>query len=156
MNIKTAIIALFFWTSLSAHPYHHSLAILDENTTTAELELSFKMLSEDYAVITEKQDMTQYFNRHFVLTTDGTETLSATYQGSENDGNFTWLYFSYDLSDDWQRVTQLSIHNKLMLALNEKQINTVKLQVFGQQWSYNFNANNRKHRFVKPKVSTAD
>lgn len=133
-----------------AHPYHHTLAIFDENTQTNQLELSFKMLSEDYAKINENQKVEDYVNSRLKISI-GNQKLIGQYQGMEADVNYTWLYFLYDVDviiSEGFKGQKISVTNQLLTEINDKQVNTVKMNVSGQNTSYNFTTQNRRHDFI--------
>ena len=84
MKFIRVFLSLFaiFSTVVMAHPYHHTLAVFDENKATKQLELSLKMLSEDYTLITQSLSAPDYINKHLKISLND-QQINGDYQGMD-------------------------------------------------------------------------
>jgi len=131
-----------------AHPHHHSLAILDYNIESKQLELSFKILSEDYKKLAKSHEVAEHIARHLKISLDAHE-LNADFQGQEVTFEYTWLYFTYNTEVSVPASnSKITIHNSVLLHINENQFNTVKLNILNQHFSHNFSSEEKKHTFI--------
>ncbi|MBL4659114.1 MAG: hypothetical protein JKY19_02065 [Alcanivoracaceae bacterium] len=131
-----------------AHPHHHSLAILDYNIENKQLELSFKILSEDYKKLAKSHKVEEHIAKHLKISLD-THELNANFQGQEVTFQYTWLYFTYNAEiSALENNSEITIYNSVLLNINENQFNTVKLNMLDQHFSHNFSSAEKKHTFI--------
>ena len=149
--IKILIFLLLMVVTINgvfAHPHHHSLAILDYNIESKQLELSFKMLSEDYKKLAKNHKVSEHLAKHLKISLN-TRELNADFQGQEVTFQFTWLYFTYNAEvSALQNNSKITIHNSVLLNINENQFNTVKLNILDQHFSHNFSSVEKSHTFI--------
>ena len=135
------------YSSLRAHPHHHSLAIFDYNDNTQQFEVSLKVLTEDYKKITQKQSLQEYVNQHLKVSIV-TKNYPSQYLGMESNPENTWLYLTIDVPcDDLTLAKTLTITNTILVAENNNQFNTVKINNAKQQEIHNFPVNKKEHGF---------
>lgn len=140
---------LIFSLSTSAHPYHHSLAIIDNNKLNKQLELSLKLLTEDYKKIVKTTNLEEYITQHLKISIKS-KTLNMHLLGKEISPEFTWIYLSFDYSLD--NIKQLKVYDSILLNINPNQFNTVKINFSNQQISHNFSNLETIHNFELDKL----
>jgi len=133
-----------------AHPYHTSFAEMEWNSDGTELEVSLRVLPEDFeqalswhagkAITLEQQTLAKpvaesYLNEHFQLvrtdrltgssidaSTDTNVDYPLTLEGYEVAYDETWLYFVIAAPRD----ASLTLRNSLMMDVNDTQTNRVQ------------------------------
>jgi hypothetical protein len=122
------------------------LAIFDYNKQNKQLEMSLKLLTEDYDKAIKGEGLHSYFEKHFILELN-TEKLTPQYLGAENEYEFTWLYFTYDVEIS-PKNNIIQIENSLLKSTNKNQFNTVKINLFNQSQVHNFSPSQNNYTFV--------
>ncbi|MEP0202513.1 MAG: DUF6702 family protein [Halioglobus sp.] len=125
-----------------AHPYHTSFAEIEWNSDGTTLEVSLRVLPEDFeqalswhagnTITLEQQALAtpaikSYLTQHFQLlstpSSSDSNTLNAlTLEGYEVAYDETWLYFVITA----ERSTSLILRNTLMMDVNDTQTNRVQ------------------------------
>ena len=148
IKILTFVFLLVIIDGVFAHPHHHSLAILDYNKESKQLELSFKILTEDYKKLAKSHKVEEYIDRYFKISVNAHE-LSGDFQGQEGTFEYTWLYFTYHIeAAALENNSRITIHNSILLSSNENQFNTVKFNILDQHFSHNFSSVEKRHTFI--------
>lgn len=133
------------YSSINAHPHHHSLAIFDYNDNLQQFEISLKFLTEDYKSI--ESTIVQYVNKNLVVSIDS-NSFNVEYQGKQVNPENSWLYFTMNIPcETILNAKNLNIRNTLLLNKNPNQFNTIKLNNGKQQTVHNFSNENKKHAF---------
>ena len=127
-----------------SHPYHHSLTIIENGKQKEQLEISLKLLTEDYKKLTKASLIETYISQHLKISIN-TTPLNLQLLGKEINPEFTWLYLSCDYNSN--HIKQVQILNTILLDINDNQINTVKLNVKNQQLSHNFSRLDNAYKF---------
>jgi len=125
-----------------AHPYHTSFAEMEWNSDGTALEVSLRVLPEDFEqaltwregeqVALEQQALAKpviqsYLSEHFrVFNASSSANSDASYplllEGYEVAYDETWLYFVITVPRD----TSLTLRNTLMMDVNDTQTNRVQ------------------------------
>jgi hypothetical protein len=143
--IRLALICLLIISQFAgAHPHHHSLLVIDNNKENKQLELSLKLLTEDYKKLVKIAKLEKYIAQHLKITTES-ESLNMHLLGKEINPEFTWIYLSCDYK--LNNTKQLTIHNSILLNINENQFNTVKVNFADQHLSHNFSSIETSYNF---------
>jgi len=148
----SAIVFAHLFSQAQAHPYHHSVAVFDFNPQTKQLELSLKMLSEDYEKIKNKttlkntSSIQDYINKHLQIDYNST-ALTAKLEGQEFEREFVWFYLSYSVEISAQNNV-ISVQNTLLKAINKNQFNTVKITLLQNSQAHNYSATESRYTFV--------
>ena len=137
-------------THVSApHPFYISVTEINHNAKDKILEISCKMIADDFEQILEKNYKTQldissakdkpnfdrlipdYMGRHFNLVVDG-KPVKQTYVGYEKDKESVYCYFQVD---NIASLKKLNIVNSILHDFNDTQINIMHVTVNGKRQS---------------------
>ena len=151
--MKKILVLIFIYQLLLqqavAHPHHHSLVICSYNPASQQLEMSIRMLTEDYDKINEDTGLEKYINKTLKLSLP-TKKLYSTYQGQEQQYEYTWLYLTIDVEilKETGANSTLKVQDSILMNHNNNQFNTFKLSVYDKQISHNFSTGENTHTFV--------
>ena len=140
------IFLLFFSLSVIAHPHHHSIAIIDYNEVTKQLELSLKILSEDFEKINKDKKAPIYLQQHITIEINSLP-LNAHFQGKEEDHEFIWFYYTFDVELSKENNI-IDIKDTILKHLNKNQFNTVKITLFKETQAHNFLFDEERYTFI--------
>jgi hypothetical protein len=143
------LIYQLFLQQAVAHPHHYSLVVCSYNPTSQQLEMSIRMLTEDFDKINRDTGLEKYINKTLKLSME-TKKLHSTYQGQEQQYEYTWLYLTIDVEIIKKAGTNstLKVQDSILMHSNDNQFNTFKLSVYDKQVSHNFSASENTHTFV--------
>ncbi|MEP4484827.1 MAG: DUF6702 family protein [Halioglobus sp.] len=147
MTLRATLTAVLFSLTLVsalgwAHPYHTSFAEIEWNSDGTTLEVSLRVLPEDFeqalswhagnTIALEQQALAtpviqSYLNQHFQIvstpsSSDSKAVNTLTLEGYEVAYDETWLYFVVSASRD----SSLALRNTLMMEVNDTQTNRVQ------------------------------
>lgn len=146
MTLRAALTAVLcslalLGTSVWAHPYHTSFAEMEWNSQGTALEVSLRVLPEDFeqaltwregrTIALEQQELAtpviqSYLSEHFRVFSDLPDSPPTPHplllEGYEVAYDETWLYFTITVPRD----TSLTLRNTLMMDVNETQTNRVQ------------------------------
>lgn len=143
--MKTLVLLLFS-LNVVAHPHHHSIALFDYNNGSKQLELSVKILTEDYKKIIVMQDAADYLQRHLVIEVNSV-SLTGHYQGNEQDNEFMWFYYTFDVElSPGNNI--FSVTNTILKSINKNQFNTTKITQFKKAKAHNFLFSEQHFTFI--------
>lgn len=140
------LLILLFSASVFAHPHHHSIAIVDYNNKTKQLELSLKILTEDFEKINKNQQASIYLQNHLRFEANS-KALTAVFQGREEDHEFMWFYYTFDV--EFSPMNNIiDVTNTILKSFNKNQFNTVKINLFKQSLAHNFLFSEQHYSFI--------
>ncbi len=137
---------LIFSASVMAHPHHHSIAVFDYNSQSQQLELSLKILTEDFEKINKDQKAYLYLQNQLKIEANSM-TLSADFQGREEDHEFMWFYYTFDV-ELTPGNNIINVKNTVLKTVNTNQFNTVKITLFNKSQAHNFLLDDDKYSFI--------
>lgn len=141
-----AFALLLFCLKVIAHPHHHSVAIFDYNDQTNQLELSLKILIEDFEKIQAIEKPSFYLAKHLKIEINS-NSLKAEFQGSEEDHEFMWFYYTFDVALS-PGNNSVEVTNTLLKSFNNNQFNTVKFSLFKKSQTHNFLFTENQYNFI--------
>ncbi len=140
------LLFFIFSTSVYAHPHHHSIAIVDYNNKTQQLELSLKILTEDFEKINKDKKASVYLQNNLRIEANSI-ALTAVFQGREEDHEFMWFYYTFDV--ELSPVNNIiAVFNTILKTFNKNQFNTVKINLFKQSQAHNFLLSEQQYSFI--------
>jgi hypothetical protein len=131
------------------HPFYVSVTEIDHNAKTQTVEVSCRMFYDDLEHALEKEYkkpldivkpadkallnklLNDYVKKHLSIRVDG-KPLALTYVGYEIQEDGAWTYFEVK---GIPNVKKIEVHDELLNAQHEEQINMLHVTVGGQRKS---------------------
>ncbi len=159
--LRLVCLALSFFIGISApalaHRAHAGLTEIAWNTSTREIEITHRLYAHDleprlfHSVQGGWEETPEgvakigkYVRAHFSMA-NGTEAMPLTYVGTEPDGEFIYVYFTTNLPE---AMTELNVHNAMLVNAFDDQVNLVNLTLGGQTQSQYFRFGDKAKPFV--------
>lgn len=161
-GIMTAVLfVLAASVCVAAHPYHVSLAEVERNQKTGNLQVALCVWPADLEKAISRQSgepvnldeveqldrqLERFVREHFVVR-DAEQNRMATIRwvGHELSLKQAWLYFEVKTS----RIAQLSLENRVFLAMNDEQLNQVNFVSGKHRSTFSFTAKTPRQRLVE-------
>ena len=140
------LLAFLFSASVDAHPHHHSIAVFDYNNESKQLELSLKILTEDFEKINKDNKAYLYLQNQLNIEANSM-ALTAVFQGREEDHEFMWFYYTYDVELS-SGINIIDVTDTVLKTFNKNQFNTVKINLFKQSLAHNFLLSEQQYSFI--------
>ena len=152
-------VVLYSWL----HPVHVSLLNVVLDPRTGNIEIAFKLYSDDFENIivnkynidldiTDKADpgekidiIHKYIEESFELSINGTKIDNWEFTGNQSDEESIWLYYKKLWPGQIQKV---SIRNEILMDLYEDQTNLVIITWFDKQNGFRLNNKTREISFI--------
>jgi hypothetical protein len=152
-TVLAAVMALYSWL----HPVHVSLLNIDLNPETGNIEIVFKLFSDDFQRLimnkynvsldltgrVDPGDKAQFIHKYiaesFEMMINGTKIDTLEYTGNQMNEEATWLYYKSTFPEKMKEVT---IIDSVMMDLFEDQTNMVIVSWPGTQNGYSLNNKN--------------
>ncbi len=163
---KLSIVSLFILSlpgTLTAHPFHLSLAEAEFNPQSKHLEVALKVYPPDLlralkarvsggALPKEKvsEVTTNYLKEVFRVQLANGKSSSLDWVGMEENLKATWLYFQFPLPDGLNGV---KIENRIFFEFESRQINTINLKKNGRWESLRFSPKPSDSKFARRELS---
>ncbi len=146
VNIMRILLLLFFSATVFAHPHHHSIAVAEYNQQSKQIELSLKILIEDFEKINKDKKAHLYLQNHLVIEANST-ILTAVFQGREEEHEFMWFYYTFDVELS-PANNSINVTNRILKNINKNQFNTVKITLFKKTQAHNFLLDEEQYTFI--------
>ncbi len=140
------LLAFLFSSVVYAHPHHHSIAVFDYNSESKQLELSLKILTEDFEKINTDNKAYLYLQKQLNLEVNS-KALTAVFQGREEDHEFMWFYYTYNVELS-PANNSINVTNTILKNTNKNQFNTVKITLFKKTQAHNFLFDEDQYTFI--------
>lgn len=123
------------------HEFHSSLAEMNYNSTTASLEVSLRVFSDDFVLAINEKNGTkfteesildpkaekfirQYITRHLSIVSPEKEVKVGEFIGAEAELDATWLYIEFK---NCKNLAGHSIFNSILVDLFDDQTNIINV-----------------------------
>ena len=141
------ILLVFLFSSVVyAHPHHHSIAVFNYNNESKQLELSLKILTEDFEKINTDNKAYLYLQNQLNIEANSM-ALTAVFQGREEDHEFMWFYYTYNVELS-PANNSINVTNTILKNTNKNQFNTVKITLFKKTQTHNFLFDEDQYTFI--------
>jgi len=148
----------------SAHPLHVAYTNIEINTEQKSVSVSHKIFTDDFTLLffhlfekniipnkakefnpAEVDMIDGYMKERFILVT-GKDTIDLDYICKQQSDESLWLYFSGQIKN--RKLSQITIHNLLLLDLYMDQTNLVIINNDTIERGLSFNWDNRQSVLV--------
>jgi len=135
-----ATLAVGVAARLVAHPLHTSLAAVRYDARAAEVQVSLRVFTDDFARAAgaksvEEAGTMAYIARQFVLATTDGSRLPITWCGVRREGDLSWICLRARTPT---AVHGLRLSNRLLVEHFDDQVNIVQVELDGRRTSYLF------------------